>query len=156
MRPQDKWGAPGLIRLAPTLSTSNELTLTRDRLIYYPAGSADNKHRELGSVWSFFKLPAHEWHPYPRTHYRRQPRRNTKRLRVQLFLRGSDEESDRGHPERTAVHARGQAHIARGRGRGCRSGQGALGPKPQCQLGQVVTRFQKPMAGALAQVPPHS
>lgn len=51
---------PSLIILAPVLSTPSELTLTRDRLIYYPASSADSKLREPGSVWSFFKLPAHD------------------------------------------------------------------------------------------------
>lgn len=124
-------------------------------MIYYPAGSADSKHCERGAVWSFFKLPAHEWHPYPRTRYRRQPRRNTKRLREQLFFRGSDEESDRGHPGRAAVGP-GDKHAARGAGAGVPVRAGGPRPRTPAPAWQVVTRLQKPMAGALAQVPPHS
>ena len=74
---------------------------------------------ELGCVWSFFKLPAHEWHLYPRTHYRRQPCRNTKRLLSRFFLRGSNEESNRGQPRRPAVRAWRQTRVALLKSRQC-------------------------------------
>lgn len=73
-------------------------------MIYYPAGTADNEHGEPGSVCSFFKLFAHEWHLYPLTHYPDSPT-GILSGSYQESLRGLNKDSNGGKPKEPALYA---------------------------------------------------
>lgn len=66
--------APGRVGCArpgdigPNTSNIEPATLDMRQVDLLSRRPADSEHREPGSVWSFFKLSAHERHLYPQTH----------------------------------------------------------------------------------------